>query len=61
MKGKTGHGVKRAEQRIILLLAANMIGTEKLPLIITEQFQNQGVLRAYEVCRHYTKAILKHV
>ena len=33
MKGETEHGVKRTKQRMTVLLAANIIETEKLPLL----------------------------
>ena len=40
MKNQIGYGTKKTKQRITMLFAANMIRTEKLPLLIIMQYQN---------------------
>lgn len=40
MKGEKCHGGKRSKERLTLMVAANMSGTEKLPLLVIGKFEN---------------------
>jgi transposase-like protein len=40
MKGEKCHGGKRSKERLTLMVASNMDGTDKLPLLVIGKFQN---------------------
>lgn len=48
MKGEKCHGGKRSKERLTLMVAANMSGTEKLPLLVIGKFENPRCFKGIE-------------